>query len=165
MTDRGRADPVSVEGEVERDAVEYLPENDAVRYVSAWVHSDHEAFVAGENTEREPRYATTPFDEWAPTECAHVGARHVLEVVRTRLERGSDDVSYTVGTENGSKVIYMTYSTTYGRNGSVFSEPSVDHDGLVEATPQSVTATISIDGRNHTETVPVIVKHSVERLE
>jgi hypothetical protein len=165
MADRGRADPVAVETAVERDEVEYLPEDDAVRYVAAWVHADHEAFVSGTNTEREPRYETTPFEQWAPTECAHAGAKRILEVARERLERGSDEVRYGVTTEDGTKVIHVEYSTVVGRDGTVTSEPTVDHDELVAATPASVTATVSLGGRTHTETVPVWVHHSVERLE
>lgn len=165
MPDRGRADSVAVETAVERDEVEYLSEDDAVRYVAARVHADHEAFVAGTNTEREPRYETSPFEQWASTECARVGAKRVLEVVRGRLERGRDEVRYGVTKEDGEKAIHVEYSTVVGRDGTVTSEPTVDHDELVAATPASITATISLDGRTHTETIPVWVQHSVERLE
>ncbi|PSQ46223.1 hypothetical protein BRD15_09710 [Halobacteriales archaeon SW_6_65_15] len=165
MADRGRADPVAVETTVERDEVEYLPEEDAVRYVAAWMHADHEAFVDGTNTEREPRYETTPFEQWAPTECARVGAERVLEVARDRLERGREEVRYGVSAEDGAETIHVEYSTVLGRDGTTVSEPTVDHDELVAATPASVTVTISFDGRTHTETIPVWVQHSTERLE
>jgi len=78
---------------------------------------------------------------------------------------GREQVRYGVSAEDGAETIHVEYSTVLGRDGATVSEPTVDHDELVAATPASVTVTISFDGRTHTETIPVWVQHSTERLE
>ncbi|WP_158057191.1 hypothetical protein [Halorussus halophilus] len=67
--------------------------------------------------------------------------------------------------EDGEKRIEIVYQTTLGRDGSVVSEPTVDHDELLSATPESVTATVSLDDRTHTELIPVWSTHKSVQLE
>jgi hypothetical protein len=156
---------ISVETTVERDDIEYRETDDAIRYVARWVRTSPEAVERGEPPEREPRYETIPFERWARTECAHVGAQSVLDVLRTHLGDGAEHLSAGVTTEDSTKVIHVSLVTTLGRDGSLLSEPTVSFERVVAKTPESVAVTITIDGRQYASTVPVYVEQSTGRLE
>ena len=167
MAERGRADPISIDAEFPRERAEYLPEEDAVRYLAGLVVTNKSEFREGAEPKREPNYRTVLFDLCASTECAHMGAGRVLETAKERL--GMDDsggeVSYLVSSDDNGRRIALVCYTTLGRDGSVVSDSTVDHDELVSVTPRSVTSTISLDGRSRTETIPVWVEWRTVQLE
>lgn len=171
MIDRGRADPVSVEADLDPPAgTEYLPDEHAIRYVARVRAEDEDPPV------RESAYETTPFDDWALSKCARLGRDRVEEVVESRLGdyRG---VSYAWGriedgpatehrptTEHGLAV-EVELTTWRDRNGDVVSEPAVEYERLRDATPESVTATVRFAGHEGTGTFPVVARRSTGRLE
>ena len=145
------SDTISVTKTIEREEIEYLPENDSVRYVarSRGVNRDEDASL-----ERESVYETIPFEEWAETECAHVGAKAVSSAMKRRLGT-ADGLVAGVTHENGRRIISLDHQTMLDRDGDVVTKPSVTYERVKRAAPTRVRATISLAGRKHTAMVPV----------
>lgn len=155
----GGADPASVSKAV-GDAA-YVPENETVRIVAAYRHSNREA-AESEPPTREPVYEEIPWERWAATECATVAAEAVAERLADELDgNGGASVGVTAGDDG--LLVGVAYVVTYDRDGERVSETSVAFDRLVAATPRAVTATVTLDGRTATRTVPTRVRHSQRR--
>lgn len=153
----GEADPISVSKTVED--VTYVPENETVRIVAAYRHTNHEAVENGsEPLEREPVYEEIPWERWAGTECSHVAGEAVAERL---TETFGEDHGASVGVGSrridGPPVV-VEYAVTYGRDGEKVGETNVVFDRLVAATPRAVTATVTLDGRTATRTVSTGVR-------
>lgn len=161
---RGEAAAISVSETV--DDVEYVPGNETVEIVAAYRHANRDAVQNGsEPPEREPVYAEIPWDRWAATECASVAGRAVHDVLTDRL--GADHgASVGVGSRgDGGLAVVVGYTTLYDRGGDRISETAVGFDRLAAATPREVTATVTLDGRTATRTVPARVRYSEMRQE
>ncbi|RDI72119.1 hypothetical protein [Halopelagius longus] len=154
----GEADPVSVSKTVED--VAYVPENETVRIVAAYRHANHEAVVNGsEPPEREPVYEEIPWERWAEAECATVASKAVAERLADELDgNGGASVGVTAGDDG--LFVSVEYVVTYDRDGEKVSETNAAFDRLVAATPREVTATVTLDGRTATRTVPTRVRYS-----
>lgn len=176
MTDCGRAEPVSVEDEVDPAAgTEYLPEDHAIRYVAYRRAHDEDP------PERDSAYETQPFEEWARSKCANLGHQRVTEVVESRFESDqsagfswgrlrdaeeSEDDSDGDDTDENDDADYVKLAvkveigTMCDRDGSIISEPTIEFEALRELTPESVTATVHFAGQTHTATFPVVVEET-----
>ena len=126
--------------------VTYLPERDAVRYVEAWRHSDHDAVENGTGSGREPVYEYMPFEEWGAIECSWAAVESVLTVVEHRTDRPLDGV--TAGT-GGDGHITVSRQTTVGRDGTVETEPAISLDRLEAITPDEAAVTVSLADRSY----------------
>ncbi len=151
-------DPVSANATVERDTVEYLESEDAIRYVAAWRHTNQDEIENGSEPEREPVYETVPFAEWAETECPSAGLTRMNGVLSSRLDEPVEGVSVGITTENGTVVIVVEHATLYDRSGARISTPSVSFDRLASATPERVSITLTIENRTTSCTAPVVVQ-------
>lgn len=109
---------------------------------------------------REPVYETVPFEEWAPTECAHVGASAVLTAIEQRLDKQLTGIAVGVTTRDDEKVIVVHVETLLDRDGSVVSTPSAEFGEVRSVAPSGVRARISLDGRNHSCDVSVLVSRA-----
>lgn len=156
---RGAADPVTVERTVDDEELEYLEATDEVRYVAAYRHTNHDEVENASKPEREPVYETTPFERWGETECAHAAALEVGDIIENAFDGGAN-TSPGVTTRDGKKVVEADYHTHLDRDGDVISKPSVEFERVVEVTPRSVTATVSLEGHEHADTVPVFVRRA-----
>jgi hypothetical protein len=150
---------VSVETTANESKYEYIDSENAVRYVAAYRHSNPEAVENGSPPTREPVYDTMPFERWAETECAHVGSQKVAEVMETRLDGNTSEVTAGVTTQNGNKTVIVTRSTVFNREGEVKSTPSTSYKQLEAVAPSTVAATVSLENRSHTCTVPVAIEN------
>lgn len=162
---RANQSNVRVETAANESKYEYLESENAVRYVAAYRHSNPEAVESGSPPTREPVYDTIPFERWAETECVHVGSKRVAEVMASRLGKNASEVTAGVTTQNGSKTIIVTRSTTVDRDGDVRSTPSMSYEQLEAVAPSTVTATVSLENRRRTCTVPVEIKNISMRLQ
>ncbi|MFC4551508.1 MULTISPECIES: hypothetical protein [Halorussus] len=151
MADRGRADPVSVESEVDPPTgTEYLPRDHAVRYVAVRAAGDSDP------PERESAYDTVAFEDWARGKCGKAATRRVREVLGERLGE-----EHTPGTawsrRDDGFAVEVSLTTTYDRDGNRLSEPTVEYEEVLDAAPSEVTATVRYAGQEHSETFPVCV--------
>lgn len=157
----GRGEPLTIQKVVDSDTVEYIESSDSVRFVARWRHVNHEAVENGsEAPTREPVYETVPYEEWAPTECAHVGASAVFTAIEQRLDEQLTGIAVGVTTRDDEKVIVVHVETLLDRDGSVVSTPSADFDEVRGVAPSGVQATISLDSRNHSCNVSVLVSRA-----
>lgn len=88
MPDRGTADPVSVTESLDFDDedVEYLPSEEAVRYVAQWRRRKSGTGTPDAPPEKEPVYRTVPAEEWAEMWGPEIGADRVRRIVADRLD-------------------------------------------------------------------------------
>ena len=156
-TDRGPirpdGDPVSVERTITDPDLDYLPEQDAVRYPAYYK-------TTGRGPEGQPTrttlYETTPFADWAATETASVAADRVSAIADERID-GDPTLSVGITKREGEMAVTAELTTTLNREGTVVSEPSTDFERVVAAVPRSVDATIHFEGQTAERTVPVWV--------
>jgi hypothetical protein len=159
---RGGAEPITADRTVADDELEYLEDEHAVKYVAAWRHTNRTEIEQGEPPEREPVYETTPFEDWATTECASVGADAVAQRIEERID-GDPAASVGITRENGEMAVSVQQTTVRDRDGEVVSEPSVPFERIVEVTPRAVEATVRLAEQEHTATVSVWVSETTMR--
>lgn len=144
---RGRANPLALGNTVAVDEpnLELVAENDTVR------------FPAARNGTEVVEYGTMSFDAWARMEAASVGVDEVWRVVEDRLGDDAGSISRGVASTALGVVVELALTTSLDREGNVASEPTATFERVVDVTPASVTATVSLDGRNGTCEIPVQV--------
>jgi hypothetical protein len=146
---QGAADPIRVDETVVIDDpdLEYLPEKNAVRFPSLMNQS---GVVA---------YDTMPFGRWSQLQCAEAGVEAVWAVVSDRVD---DPTRIGRGATSSfpGMVVELSHDTELDEDGNVVAEPTVSFDELLDVTPESVTASVSLDGTTATHTVPVQVIES-----
>lgn len=152
-------DAISVTFTSDDEGVEYLPDEDAVRYVARWVHANQDGVGNGSAPEREPEYDTVAFERWTTVESAHVAARRARDAVARRLGTRLRGVSFGVTTENDEKTVVAWRRVHLDRDGNVLTRPNVAFDRLVAVTPAEVRVALSFDGRSAARTVPVVVRN------
>lgn len=163
--------PVRAENEaisartVEDDENVELSESGEVRYVAAWRHTNQEAVRNREEPpEREPVYETSEWERWAAIQARHAGATRAAEHAADELGLGESG-GLSAGSsseivEDGSAAV-VGITTTLDREGEVVSEPPVDFEELVAATPQTVAVTYVLADREYETEVPIYVRYSV----
>ncbi len=151
--------PITVRRTVEREGVEYLPSEDAVRYV-AYRAAENPDGVESERDEsgRAPVYETVDFETWAATESAHVAADAVRDVVESGISGHVDPLAVRVVDGGGGLYLAVSLVTVLDGSGSVVFESSADFEAVVAAAPNAVTATIELAGDAATNTFDVVVR-------
>lgn len=174
---RGASDVEIEVREVEEDEnVEYVEDDDAVRYVAAWRHVDRkEEGTAVEDEqnetredgppERDPVFATTPFEHWGETRCLSAAGTAAAEHVNDELD--TDDVSggITATVEGEDRAAFVSVETTLNRDGEVVRESDVEFEELVAATPTTVEATYVLGDREYELAAPVYAEYTVLRYD
>lgn len=157
---RGQSDAdVETEGVEDDENVEYLPEEDAVRYVSAWRTTNPTELE--EPPEREPVYDTVPFERWGKTNCVTAAARAAADHAAAELGVAELGSGVSFGIDGRDRAAFVSISTLYDREGDVISEPSVEFDALVAATPATVHATYRLEDQEYALEAPIYVQHDV----
>lgn len=128
------------------DDVEYLPEEESVRIVTA------------RQGDEAVEYQTMEWTSWAPIQCGDAAAERVLGHVADRL-----DSSVSASAADGAVTVEIW--TMVDRDGEVTQTPAVDFERLVSVTPQSVSATYEFAGRQESCDLPVYAEHSVGYLD
>ncbi|MFD1587721.1 hypothetical protein ACFR9U_12065 [Halorientalis brevis] len=148
---RPDGDPVTIERTITDPDLDYLPDEHAVKYPAYYKRVG----TPGDGPPtRTTIYETTPFEDWAVTECASAGAKKVGSVVRSAVD-GDPNLSVGITTRDDEMAISARQTTTKNREGEVVSEPTVPFDRVVAVTPRAVTATVHLDDQSHTATIPV----------
>jgi hypothetical protein len=169
---RGESD-ADVQTEVVEDDpdVEYLEDEDAVRYVARWSSSGAGADEGAktDSAGRKAVYETVPFDQWAGNELLAVAGAAAMAHVNEVLE--GDDVGYGVGSGGGDQqgsIAYVSMTTVLNREGKVAvgsdgerMDFDVAFDELVAATPATVTARYRLGGESVARDVPMYAVHRV----
>lgn len=151
--------PITVRRTVEREDVEYLPSEEAVRYVAYRV-SENSAGVdtKRDDSGRSPVYETVDFARWAAAEGAHAGADAVRNVVESGVSGPLDPLAVSVVDGDGGLYLAVNLVTVLDRSGSVVFESSADFGAVVAAAPDAVTATIELAANAATNTFDVVVE-------
>jgi len=143
---RGKGEPISVEKTITEDSITYLEDTDEVRYVTV--------YSGGEPKE----YNREPFKQWAKRKCASIGSTVVLPAIRNRFSASVEGIGKGVEDRLFDMVISVDYMISRNQEEEVENKPNVSFSELVEVTPQTVHATVVLDGREYTRPVPVIVQ-------
>lgn len=154
-TKLGRADPVSIEAEPERE-YEYLEDDDAV----------HIEYDTGETSD-------IPFDEWGTLRALEAGAEYVRNIVGENDWKGVyvsqrlTESRYIDANSNESEFdrdfdvsISVDLVTTYARDGTKIREPSVEFDVVSNAIPRKIEVTMLFPERDYTAVFPIICHRS-----
>lgn len=109
--------------------------------------------VTGRRGEEVTSTETMPFVEWAEIWCARIAADAVFDYLEEQLAstRG-------IGTDYETCLITARHKTEYDADGEVYSEPDIDVDQLVAATPRTASATVEAAEHEYTRDLPVYVE-------
>ena len=163
---RGQSDAKVTTEVVETDEnVEYIAENDTVRYVAAWKHTNHEEVQEGAEPERKPVYETTPFDSWARTEAYTAAAKAAAEHANTKLGGNEVGGGITSTIEGKDLAPIVSVQTVLDREGEVVSEASVSFEELVAVTPASVDVIYRLSDQAVQLTAPIYARYTVLQQE
>jgi hypothetical protein len=156
---RAQGEPISArERYIDGAAYTYLPDENAVRYVSAHHHTNHGAVENGSEPERAPVYDTVSFERWGRVRCASTAADAVTTTTAERLGRDGLDASVGTTSRGGVPTVVVARTITYDRQGRRVSQTEVPFDALARTAPQWVDTTVSLAGREYDTTVPVWVR-------
>jgi hypothetical protein len=133
--ERGAADAISV-SEAFDDRYAYLDASDAVRR---------------NGTDADPM----PFRRWARLQCLTLGAGRVRERIVSRTETG---LMLVHGPPEESLELTVRVMPMVEHDGTTDATPGAAFESIVTAAPRSVTATVSLQARTSTETIPVWVE-------
>lgn len=108
-----------------------------------------------------------PFEEWAATRCVRAARDAVDDYLEGRFEEPAD-VSVGWGRptpDSDDLAVLVSLVTSLDREGRTIREPTLQLDELVLMTPRTAAATITLDDRHHSCTVPVYVRHRIFKLD
>lgn len=155
---RARGEPISTRARyVDGEEYTYLPDENAVQYVSAFRHTNRKTVENGSGPEREPVYDTMSFERWGRVRCASVAADAVTATTTDRLDHDELDASVGVTSRGGVQTVVVARTITYDRQGNRVSAIEVPFDSLVATAPRWVETTVSLAAREYSTTVPVWV--------
>ncbi|WP_227379698.1 hypothetical protein [Haladaptatus halobius] len=130
---RATGKPLTAHQRVESKNVEYLPEIDEVRLVTA------------RNADGPVEFATRSFKWWAEFEAGSIATRTVHQNIPVRFGT-DDDISSALGSEDDQP--YVTVSP---------AGPTRTRKELVTKLPNHVTVTVVFAGKEYTTDIPVMV--------
>jgi len=130
---RAIGDPLSTRQRVESNNVEYLPETDTVRIVTA------------RNATGSVAFGTRSFERWAEFEAGSIAIRTVQQNIPIRF--GTDD-DLAAGLASNDEQPYVHVSPTGN---------AIPRKELVEKLPNHVTVTVLFAGNEYTTDIPVFV--------
>lgn len=149
---QGEGAPVSIKREIAEDLRDYEPSTDTVRFPTL-LGSDGP--VASE---------TESFETRADRKCASIGSEALLAAIRNRFEKEVQGIWKAVGEgdtgEDLGVVITVSVTTRRNRDGDTVSEPNISVRAVVDRTPRTVHATITLGDREHTRSVPIFVEEN-----
>ncbi|SIR88840.1 hypothetical protein SAMN05421858_4361 [Haladaptatus litoreus] len=130
---RATGKPLTAHQRVKSKNVEYLPDTDEVRIVTA------------RNAEGPVEFATRSFKWWAEFEAGSIATRTVQQEIPIRF-RTDEDISSALESEDDQP--YVTVFPT---------GPSITRRDLVAKLPNHVTVTVVFTGKEYTTDIPVMV--------
>lgn len=139
---RGKGEAIAIEKTITRGSIEYLESTNEVREKG--------------NTE--------PFNGWAQSECAEIGARVVVTAIQDQFEKSVEGIGSGVRYLVFGPVITVDHTVTRDRDGSITSEPNVKLEQLISRSPRTMTITVTLQGQEYTKDLPVGVGHTEASL-
>lgn len=163
----GQAKPISATKAEWDRWVEYLPDEDAVRYVASKGPSsdvdpdDYE----GEPPDRDLAFTTTPWGRWKHIRANDIAGEAAVEAVTDEL--GIEDVGrpIPVGRAPADRPTIVRVENVVDADGAIVHGEAVDIDDLAAATPESVAVTYELDGNTFETTRTVTAEFRKRRLE
>lgn len=134
---------MNVQGTLDTDA-EYIESNDTVRLPASGASGS-------EGTE-------IPFDRWGESAAADLAAERLRERLSQRLDAPLSGVAVTVQYTDAQASVAVRYQTIERPDGTTETTPSVEYDTLTAAVPETITATVTLDGESYTGTYDVSVQ-------
>lgn len=159
MAERGQGEEITVKRTIDDDGVEYLEENNSVKYRSGTA-SIYDGNSSKPTTSAE--YSFIPFQQWGRDKCATIAAEALNEELERKFESSLTGISGAVNHAKEKKEVYVDYSVTRDRGGGIVEEPEIPFDDVVSATPSRIAVTIVLEGNKHEETYDITVKESVK---
>lgn len=134
------------------DDFQYFPRNGSVRIVLAE--------AGGEPVE----FRTIPFDDWAETEAASLGADSAKRTTADRI--GSNAFATGIGRvpeaeRNDGTVILVSIRHLYDREGNLIDSPEVALSELVESAPRTARVDLNVEDRNYEASFEVFCERNV----
>lgn len=108
-----------------------------------------------------------PVEEWLPTECPYVAGRYVSGLLDDRLSNTKNVSGANLNRHlfTDKDVLEVQRVVEFDRHGELVSAPEVTNGAVREATPESVTATATLDGYEHTCEYPIYVRDAAHYLD
>lgn len=144
--------------------VEYLEDENAVRYIAYWSSDGGDTPVKTDDMGRRAIYETVPFKKWAGTQLLHVAGAAAAEHVRKVLD--TEDIGHGAGRGGGDQpetIAFVSTTTTLDPEGYLVSESEVEFDEFVSATPSTVTAQYRLGGESVEREVPMYAVYEVRQ--
>lgn len=136
-----------------------------VSYVAYTSHVNHSAVENGSAPESTNIWRTIPFERWAHAKTASIGATATRAFVEHRISGNLTGVSFGVSARhNETLIIVVTRKQVLDRDGDVLRSPNVTMDQLREASPDRVHATVILNERTYSRTIPIVVKNETVEL-
>lgn len=157
----GRGDPIELRAVEDDEDVEYLPGEEAVRYVAAWRSGDPGNRSEGDPPDREPVYETVPVERWARIQATSAAGSTAAERTGSRLGVDALGGGVTSRVEGRNSTPVVSSTTTKNRDGEVIDESPVSFSALVRATPASATVTYVVADRRFDHEMPVYAVHEI----
>jgi hypothetical protein len=89
-----------------------LPDENAVRFVSAYKHANHGAVKNDSKPEQEAVYDTVSFGRWGRVRCASIAADAVAETIAERLGHEELDASAGVTSRYDGLAVVVVRTVT-----------------------------------------------------
>ncbi len=163
----GQAEPIrATKAEWDR-WVEYLPDEDAVRYVASKGPSSD---VDPDDYEQKPpdrdlEFTTTPWDRWKHIRANDIAGEAAVEAVTDVLGIENVGRPILVGRESADRPTVVRVDTVVDAEGETVHGEAIDIDDLAAATPESVEVTYELDGKTVETTRTVTAEYRKQRLE
>lgn len=161
---RGESDAAVGTETVEDDPdVEYLPDENAVRFVARWSSSGVDPDAKTDSAGRRAVYETVPFDRWAETQLLHAAGAVAATHANEELDTDAVGHGVTSRIEGMERAAFVAVSTVLDREGNVAFDTGVEFDALVAATPATVTARYRLADQSVERDVPMFAKYQVKQ--
>ena len=147
---RGESDvDLEVRTEEDDEHVEYLDEDEEVRFVGA-------LGPTGEDGERRRRYETTSWERWGEMRCLSAAGETAADHVAEKLELDWVGSGLTSRAEDHDRAaVVSVYDPAFGDENA---KPPLEFDEIVAATPATVDVTYVLDDRSFEMVVPMFVR-------
>lgn len=129
------------------DDIEYLPENESVRYVAV-------------KSGTEPvSYGQIEVSEWLDRELVRSAQERVRSVTKQRVGSAGFGSSVHDAPPDSprQKAVFLTLTTTW-YDGEIVDTPSTEIDALVSAAPRSADVEVTFRGRTERRILPVYAR-------
>lgn len=139
--------PIATERTVTDEDIEFLPDQNAVRW-PALIGTDGAV----------EKHEVEPFEDWASRRAATVAHDAVEFVLPERIDGEVEGVGVSVSGEYLGAAVTVSTVIPRDEDGEPQDAPAIARAPLVDAAPRHVETTVQLDSGEHTRRVPVFVE-------